>query len=96
MKTPNSKELIAMERAEAVADGELTRWELWEAISPIDRMRAVGVAGFSKDRAAAPLASFTDDERARIRSALAVHVSRMEFIVQVMSASNTTRQGYLH
>jgi hypothetical protein len=96
MKTPARKELIAMQRAEAVADGEMFRWELWEAIDPISRMRAIGVAGLPRERAADPMAKFTDDERARIRSALMIHVSRMEFIVQLMAASNTTRQGYLH
>lgn len=96
MKTPARKEVIAMQRAEAVADGELSRWELWEAIDPISRMRAIGVAGLPKDRASNSMAQFTDDERARIRAALLVHVSRMEFIVKLMTASNTTRQGYLH
>lgn len=96
MKTPNRKETIAMQRAEAVAEGEMFRWELWEEIALIDRMRAIGVAGLPKERAGNSMAQFTDDERARIRGALLIHVSRMTTIATLMAASNTNRQGYLH
>ena len=92
------KERRAREQAAKVADqgGEVTRWAAWEAVSPNDRMRAIGLAGFPRNRASDPIASFTDAERATIREALAVHISHMEFIIQCMNGANTTRLGYLH
>lgn len=96
MKTPTRKERVALTRAEIIGTAETARWHMWECISLVDRQRAVGVAGLPKERAIGPLASFTDDERARVRAALAAHVARMEFIAQCMAASNTTPQGYLH
>lgn len=96
MKTPTSKERAALAQVDTIADAEVTRWAAWEAVSPTDRMRAVGVAGLPRERASDPAASFTDAERSQIRTALAVHISRMEFIIQCMNSSNTTRQGYLH
>lgn len=96
MKTPTRKERAALENADTIADAEVTRWAAWEAISPTDRMRAVGVAGLPRERASDPIASFTDAERATIRAALAVHISTMEFIIKCMNASNTNRLGYLH
>lgn len=96
MKNPTRKEAAVLSRAEAVANGEQTRWAAWEAVSLVDRQRAVGVAGLPKERASDPLAAFTDDERARIRVALYNHVARMEFIMQCMNASNTSAQGWLH
>lgn len=96
MKIPTRKERAALTSADKIADAELTRWAVWESISPTDRMRAIGVAGFPRDRAADPIASFSDAERERIRAALVVHIARMEFIAQCMSGSSTTRQGLLH
>lgn len=96
MKTPTRKERAALAHVDKIADAELTRWTVWEAIAPIDRARAMGVAGLPKERASDPAASFNDDERARIRTAVEIHISRMAVIVQCMNGSNTTRQGYLH
>ncbi len=96
MRTPSRKERAALAHAETVADAEVTRWAVWEAVSPNDRMRAIGVAGLPRERASDPIASFTDAERASIRAALAVHISRMEFVIQCMNGANTNRQGYLH
>lgn len=88
--------LAALTCTDVIASAETTRWHLWECVSLTDRQRAVGVAGLSKDRASAPLASFSDAERAAVRAALSAHMGRMEFIAQIMAASNTARNGYLH
>jgi hypothetical protein len=96
MKTPARKERAALAHVAKIADAELTRWTMWEAIAPIDRARALSLAGMPKERAVQPLASFTDDERARIRTAVEIHLSRMAVIVQCLNASNTTRAGFLH
>lgn len=96
MKTPTRKERAALAQVDKIADGEVTRWAAWEAVSPTDRLRAIGVAGLPRERASDPAASFTDAERAQIRGALAAHIGRMEFVIECMNASNTTRQGYLH
>jgi hypothetical protein len=96
MKTPTSKELAALAHVETIADAELTRWAAWEAVSPNDRLRAIGVAGLPRERASDPAASFTDAERAQIRMALSVHIGRMQFVIECMNGSNTTRHGYLH
>jgi hypothetical protein len=96
MKTPTSKERAALAQVDTIADAEVTRWAAWEAVSPNDRLRAIGVAGLPRERASDPAASFTDAERAQIRTALAAHIGRMEFVIQCMNPSNTTRQGYLH
>jgi hypothetical protein len=96
MKTPTRKERAALAHVDTIADAELTRWAAWEAVSPTDRLRAIGVAGLPRERASAPAASFTDAERAQIRTALAAHIARMQFVIQCMNGSNTTRQGYLH
>ncbi len=96
MKTPTRKERAALTHVDKIADAEVTRWAAWEAVSHTDRLRAVGVSGLTRERASDPMASFTDAERARIRSALADHIARMEFIIQCMNGSNTTRQGFLH
>jgi hypothetical protein len=96
MKTPTRKEAASLAHADTIADAELTRWAAWEAVSPTDRLRAVGVAGLPRERASDPAASFTDGERAQMRTALAIHIARMQFVIDCMNASNTTRQGYLH
>lgn len=96
MKTPTRKELAALAHVDTIADAEVTRWASWEAVSPTDRMRAIGVAGLPRERASDPAASFTDAERAQIRTALAVHITRMQFVIDCMNGSNSTRQGYLH
>ena len=96
MKTPSLKERAALAQVDTIADAEVTRWAAWESVSPADRMRAIGVSGLARERASDPIASFTDAERATIREALAVHISHMEFIIQCMNGSNTTRLGYLH
>lgn len=96
MKTPTRKERAALAHVDTIADAEVTRWAAWEAVSPNDRMRAIGVAGLPRERASDTAASFTDSERAQIRTALAVHITRMQFVIDCMNGSNTTRQGYLH
>lgn len=96
MKTPSRKEVAAITHAETIAEAELTRWAAWEAVSQNDRLRAIGVAGLPRERASDPAASFTDAERVQIRTALTAHIGRMEFVIQCMNGSNTTRQGYLH
>lgn len=96
MKTPTRKEVVALTRADTIASAEQTRWSLWEAVSLVDRQRAVGVAGLEKHRASMPLASFTNEERTRVAFALAVHCSRMEMIAKLMQANNTNIAGYLH
>jgi hypothetical protein len=96
MKTPTRKERAALAHVDTIADAEVARWAAWEAVSPNDRMRAIGVAGLPRERASDPAASFTEAERAQIRTALAVHIARMEFVIQCMNGSSTTRQGYLH
>lgn len=96
MKNPTSKEAAVLSKAETIANAEQTRWAAWEAVSLVDRQRAVGVAGLPKARASDPIATFTDAERAQIRAALYNHVARMEFIMQCMNASNTNGMGWLH
>lgn len=96
MKTPTRKERAALAHVETIADAELTRWAVWEAISPNDRLRAIGVAGLPRERAGAPATSFTNAEREQIRMALTAHIGRMQVIIECMNGSNTTRQGYLH
>jgi hypothetical protein len=96
MKTPTRKERAALAHVDTIADAEVTRGAAWEAVSTTDRLRAIGVAGLPRERASDPAASFTDAERAQIRLALTSHIGRMEFIIQCMNGSNTTRQGYLH
>ncbi len=92
----NRKEVAALTKAETIANAEQTRWAAWEAVSLVDRQRAVSLAGMDKARASDPVASFTDAERARVRSALGSHVARMEFIARCMCASNTNGEGWLH
>jgi len=96
VKNPTRKEATALSKAEAVALGEQTRWAAWEAVSLVDRQRAIGVAGLPKERATDPIASFTDAERARIRAAIYNHIARMEFIMQCMNPANTNAMGWLH
>lgn len=96
MKRPNGKERAALERADTIAEAELMRWAVWDSVSHIDRLRAIGVAGLPRERATDPAASFTEAEREKIRMALAAHIGRMQVIIQCMNGANTTRQGYLH
>lgn len=96
MKTPTRKERAALAHVDTIADAEVTRWAAWEAVSQNDRLRAIGVAGLPRERASDPASSFNDAERAQIRTALTVHITRMQFVIDCMNGSNTTRQGYLH
>lgn len=96
MKTPTLKELAAMARVCTIVAAEKNRSDWWQLIDLLDRQRAVCVAGLPKGRAADPIASFSDSERARIKIAISMHVSRMELIARCFEASNTNVDGYLH
>jgi hypothetical protein len=96
MKTPTSKELAAVAHVCTIAAAEQNRADWWQVIDIRDRQHALDVARLSKDRATDPIAAFSDDERARIRMAISVHVSRMTFVAKCFEASNTNVNGYLH
>jgi hypothetical protein len=96
MKTPTRKERAALARVEVIAGAEQTRWALWEAISLVDRQRALSLSGMDKARAVQPLASFTDQERMHIACAIGNHVSRMEVLAKIMVMAQTNLHGYLH
>lgn len=96
MKTPTHKELKAITRVFTIAAAEKNRADWWQILDLFDRQRALCVAGLQKKRAADPLASFSDAERARIKAAIALHVSRMELIARCFEASNTNVDGLLH
>jgi hypothetical protein len=96
VKTPTPKGWVEPAKVDPVANAEATRWHLWEVVSLVDRQRAVGVAGMAKERASAPIASFSDAERERVRAALCVHIAQMEFIARCMAPAKTTLQGFLH
>jgi hypothetical protein len=80
MRAPSGKEKKLLERVEAVANAEMTREEVWHATPLRDRRRALSIAGFDVERAAMPLATFSDAERLKIGFAVSVHVTRMEAI----------------
>ena len=96
MRTPTSKEAAALARQDDVGAAEMNREQWWHMLPLIERERAVGVAGMPRERARLPLATFNDQDRERIRLAVAAHVAQMGLIVQCMAAHNTTRAGYLH
>ena len=96
MKPASLKERAALVRAETVGQAETTREQVWHSNGLRERIRAVAVAGLPQERASDPIASFTDAERAHIRAAIGVHMSRMEVAAQCFAASNTNRAGYLH
>jgi hypothetical protein len=96
MKNPTRKEAAALARHDDAGAAEMNREQWWHMLPLRDRQRAVGVAGMPIERAALPLATFSDTDRERVRLALAVHVTQMELIVQCMAASNTNKQGWLH
>lgn len=92
MKAPSRREAAAL----AAGAAELNREQWWHMLPLRERQRALGVAGIQPDRAAMPLATFTDAERERVRLAVSGHVAQMEMIVRCMAAHNTNVQGYLH
>lgn len=95
MKTPTAKELAAIARVCAVAAAEKKRSDWWQLIDLLDRQRALCVAGLPRARATDTLASFSDSERAGIKLAISVHLSRMELIARCFDPSNTSVDGYL-
>jgi hypothetical protein len=61
------------------ADEEEARREMWWKLMPsIERRRALGLAKLDQARADNPLSTFTVLERARMHSALTLHVMHME------------------
>ena len=100
MKTPTRNESAAMaqatSKAEEISEAETNRADWWTVIPLSDRLRAMGVAGLTKERASAPFASFTNGERELIRVSLSIHISRMETIMRCMNDSNTNAFGWLH
>lgn len=96
MKPASLKERAALVRAETIGQAETTREEVWHSMGLRERVRAVAVAGLPAERASDPIASFTDAERAHMRAAIGVHVSRMELAAKCFESSNTNRAGYLH
>jgi hypothetical protein len=92
MKAPNRREAAAL----AAGAAEMNREEWWHLLPLRDRERAVGVAGMPRERAALPLATFNDQDRERVRLALAAHIAQMEAIARCMAAHNTNVQGWLH
>ncbi|WP_322400359.1 hypothetical protein [Massilia luteola] len=96
MKTLTPKEAAALARLDDVGAAEINREEWWHLLPLRERERAVGVAGMPRERAGLPLATFNDQDRERVRLALAAHIAQMRLIVQCMAAHNTNRAGYLH
>ena len=96
MRTPTRKEVAALTRQDEAGAAEMNREQWWNMLPAVERERAVGVAGMSRERAYMPLASFSDADRARIRAAIFSHVTNMELIARCMAPSNTNVQGYLH
>ena len=100
MKTPSRTESAAIEKAEFLADAvtlaEKNRAAIWDAISPTDRMRAVGVAGLVRGDELRPLSAFTPAERAAVVLGLSVHIARMEVVARCMAQEKTNAFGMLH
>jgi hypothetical protein len=96
MKSLTSKEAAALARLDDVGAAEMNREQWWHMLPARERERAVGVAGMPKERAYLPLATFNDQDRERVRLAIATHIAQMQLIAQCMAAHNTTVQGYLH
>ena len=92
MKTPTRREATAL----AAGAAELNREQWWHILPMRERQRALSVAGIQADRAAMPLATFTDAERERVRLALSGHIAQMQLVAQCMAAHNTTVEGWLH
>ena len=96
MKTPTRKEAVALARLDEAGAAEMNREDWWHMVPIVQRERAVGVAGMPRERAHMPLSSFNDQDRERVRLAIAAHIGQMEFIACCMAAHNTNRAGYLH
>jgi hypothetical protein len=92
MKAPTRREAAAL--AAGAAESNRDAW--WNMLPLRDRERAVGVAGMQRERAALPLATFSDQEREQVRLALSSHIAQMETIIRCMAAHNTNVQGWLH
>jgi hypothetical protein len=92
MRAPTRREAAAL----AAGAAEMHREDWWAMLPLRDRERAVGVAGMPRERAAMPLATFNDQDRERVRLALAAHIAQMEIIARCMAAANTNVQGWLH
>lgn len=92
MKAPTRREAAAL----AAGSAEMNREQWWHMLPLRERQRALSVAGIQPDRAAMPLATFSDIERERVRLALGGHIAQMQLVVQVMAAHNTNVAGYLH
>jgi hypothetical protein len=96
MKTPTRKEGAALAHANTIASAEQSRWAMWEAISLVERQRALSLAGMDKARAVKPLASFTNEERQRVCHAIGNHIATMEVVAKIMVMAQTNIHGYLH
>jgi len=96
MKPLDIKGAQRLAHAEDIGRCEENRETLWAVIDIRDRERAVGVAGMKRERAAMPLSSFSDAERAQVAVALAVHASRMEAVAVCMQPAGTKVRGWLH
>lgn len=94
MKTPTSNEVAITARICAITAAEQNRSNWWQVIDLHDREHALAIAGIPKARATDPLSSFTDRERANIRTAINVHLSRMELIARCFQARNTNVDGH--
>jgi DNA-binding CsgD family transcriptional regulator len=92
MKAPTRREAAAL----AAGAAEMNREQWWHMLPLRERQRALSVAGVQPERAAQPLATFTDTERERVRLALSGHIAQMQLVAQCMAAHNTNVQGYLH
>ena len=74
--------VAAVDRA---ARADRARSDLWPLVDLTARQRAMTVAGLPRERAADPLATFTQAERGRICAAISAHCAQLEFIGQCMS-----------
>jgi len=86
----------AQRRQPAPVSAETNREDWWHMLPLRERERAIGVAGLARERAAMPLATFSDIERERVRLAIQCHLTQMEMVMRCMAASNTNVQGMLH
>lgn len=74
----------------------MNREQWWHMLPVAARRAALMIAGLDPERAVNPVATFTNEERARVRAAIFAHVEKMELIAQCMHASNTLPNGFLH
>lgn len=99
MKRLSRREYADMQFMERLANqieaAEMNREQWWHRVPLKERERAMGVAGMQRERALLPVGVFSDEERARVRSALQWHIAQMELIMRCMEASNTTADGFL-